>query len=125
MQLSLSSHIKIIPTITIIIIVVSLIFSTPIVAYSQLSFIVPNHQQQHAFPITQVASFTKDKPKTTEVKGTEQQSSKDSHHHSSIAPSRLLPGRFSSTASNTIANGSDAKVVIINFDDSFKSQFLY
>jgi hypothetical protein len=69
MQLSLSSLIKIISSIPIIsiLILVSLVFSTPIVAYSQLSFIVTNHQQQHAFPITQVVSITKDKSKTTEV----------------------------------------------------------
>jgi len=129
MPLSLSSLIKIISSIPVIIVLVSLIFSTPIVAYSQFSFIVPNHQQKQAFPITQAVSFTKDKSKTTGVKGTEHtgtaRSSKGSHHLSSSTPSPLLLGSFSSTASNTTANGSDDKVVIINFDDSFKSQFLY
>ena len=70
MQLLPSGLVKIISNIPIIIVLVSLIFSTPIAAYSQASFIVPNHQQQQ-FPISQVVSFTKDKSKTTGVKGTE------------------------------------------------------
>ena len=103
----------------------SLILSTPIAAYSQFSFIVSNHQQQ--LPISQVVSFTKDKPKTAGVKGIElkgtRSSSKGSHHPSSITSSPLLPA--STFSSGIGSNGSNDKVVIINFDDSFKSQFLY
>jgi len=69
MQLLSSDLATIISTISIILVLVSLILSTPIAAYSQFSFIVPNHQQQ--FPISQVVSFIKDKTKTTGVKGTE------------------------------------------------------
>ena len=64
MQLLPSDLAKIISNIPIIIVLVSLIFSTPIAAYSQFSFVVPNHQQQQ-FPISQVVSFTKDNPKST------------------------------------------------------------
>jgi len=67
MQLLSSDLATIISTISIILVLVSLILSTPIAAYSQFSFIVPNHQQQQ-FPISQLVSFTKDKPKTTGVK---------------------------------------------------------
>jgi peptidoglycan/xylan/chitin deacetylase (PgdA/CDA1 family) len=103
----------------------SLILSRPIAAYSQFSFIVSNHQQQ--LPISQVVSFTKDKTKTAGVKGIELKgtgsSSKGSHHPSSITSSPLLPA--STFSSGIGSNGSNDKVVIINFDDSFKSQFLY
>jgi hypothetical protein len=106
---------------------VSLIFSTPIAAYSQFAFVVPSHQQQQ-FPISQVVSLTKDKPKTTGVKGTEHRgtvrSSKCSHL-SSITTLSLLPAGISSTTNGISSNGSNNKIVIINFDDSFKNQFLY
>ena len=106
---------------------VSLIFSTPIAAYSQFAFVVPSHQQQQ-FPISQVVSLTKDKPKTTGVKGTEHRgtvrSSKCSHL-SSITTLSLLAAGISSTTNGISSNGSNNKIVIINFDDSFKNQFLY
>jgi hypothetical protein len=51
MQLLPSGLVKIISNIPIIVLV-SLIFSTPIAAYSQFSFIVPNHQQQQALPVS-------------------------------------------------------------------------
>ena len=128
MQLLPSGLIKIISNIPIIIIILlSLIFSTPIAAYSQASFIVPNHHQQQ-FPISQVVSFTKDKSKTTGVKGTEHKatgSSSKGSHHGSISPSSSLPAGISSTSGRISSNGSNNKVVIINFDDSFKSQSLY
>jgi len=130
MQLLPSGLIKIISNPPIIIIILlSLIFSTPIAAYSQASFIVPNQQQQQ-FPISQVVSFTKDKPKMTGVTGTEHKatgsSSKGSHHGSiSTSLSPLLPAGISSTSGGISSNGSNNKVVIINFDDSFKNQFLY
>ena len=118
MQLLSSDLTTIISTISIILVLVSLTLSTTIAAYTQASFIVSNH-----FPISQVVSFTKDKPKTTGVKGIEHKgtgsSSKGSHHPSSITSSPLLPA---STFSST---GSNEKLVIINFDDSFKNQFLY
>ena len=127
MQLLSSDLATIISTISIILVLVSLILSTPIAAYSQFSFIVPNHQQQ--FPISQVVSFIKDKTKTTGVKGTEHKgtgsSSKGSPHPSSITSSPLLPASTFSSTSGIGSNGSNEKVVIINFDDSFKSQFLY
>ena len=120
-----SGLVKIISNIPIIIVLVTLIFSTPIAGYSQ-SFIVFNHQQQ--FPISQVVSFTKDKSKTTGVKGIGHKgtakSSKGSHHLSSIT-SPILPAGISSTTSGISSNGSNNKVVIINFDDSFKNQVLY
>ena len=126
MQLLSSDLATIISTISIILLLISLILSTPIAAYSQFSFIVPNHQQQ--FPISQVVSFIKDKTKTTGVKGTEHKgtgsSSKGSPHPSSIT-SPLLPASTFSSTSGIGSNGSNEKVVIINFDDSFKSQFLY
>jgi len=127
MQLLSSDLATIISTISIILVLISLILSTPIAAYSQFSFIVPNHQQQ--FPISQVVSFIKDKTKTTGVKGTEHKgtgsSSKGSPHPSSITSSPLLPASTFSSTSGIGSNGSNEKVVIINFDDSFKSQFLY
>ncbi len=127
MQLLSSDLATIISTISIILVLVSLILSTPIAAYSQFSFIVPNRQQQ--FPISQVVSFIKDKTKTTGVKGTEHKgtgsSSKGSPHRSSITSSPLLPASTFSSTSGIGSNGSNEKVVIINFDDSFKSQFLY
>ncbi len=127
MQLLSSDLATIISTISIILVLVSLILSTPIAAYSQFSFIVPNRQQQ--FPISQVVSFIKDKTKTTGVKGTEHKgtgsSSKGSSHPSSITYSPLLPASTFSSTSGIGSNGSNEKVVIINFDDSFKSQFLY
>ena len=127
MQLLSSDLATIISTISIILVLVSLILSTPIAAYSQFSFIVPNRQQQ--FPISQVVSFIKDKTKTTGVKGTEHKgtgsSSKGSPHPSSITSSPLLPASTFSSTSGIGSNGSNEKVVIINFDDSFKSQFLY
>jgi len=127
MQLLSSDLATIISTISIILVLVSLILSTPIAAYSQFSFIVPNHQQE--FPISQVVSFIKDKTKTTGVKGTEHKgtgsSSKGSPHRSSITSSPLLPASTFSSTSGIGSNGSNEKVVIINFDDSFKSQFLY
>ncbi len=127
MQLLSSDLATIISTISIILVLVSLILSTPIAAYSQFSFIVPNHQQE--FPISQVVSFIKDKTKTTGVKGTEHKgtgsSSKGSPHPSSITSSPLLPANTFSSTSGIGSNGSNEKVVIINFDDSFKSQFLY
>jgi len=125
MQLLPSGVVKIISNIPIIIVLATLIFSTPIAAYSQ-SFIVSNHHQQ--FPISQVVSFAKDKSKTTGVKGIEHKGtakpSKGSHHLSSITPP-LLPAGISTTTSGTSSNGSNSKVVIINFDDSFKNQVLY
>src|SRR5437660_6877234 len=125
MQLLTSNLARIISTISIIIVLASLILSRPIAAYSQFSFIVSNHQQQ--LPISQVVSFTKDKTKTAGVKGIELKgtgsSSKGSHHPSSITSSPLLPA--STFSSGIGSNGSNDKVVIINFDDSFKSQFLY
>jgi len=127
MQLLSSDLATIISTISIILVLVSLLLSTPIAAYSQFSFIVPNRQQQ--FPISQVVSFIKDKTKTTGVKGTEHKgtgsSSKGSPHPSSITSSPLLPASTFSSTSGIGSNGSNEKVVIINFDDSFKSQFLY
>jgi peptidoglycan/xylan/chitin deacetylase (PgdA/CDA1 family) len=126
MQLLPSALAKIISNIPIIVVLVTLIFSTPIAAYSQ-SFIVPNHQQR--FAISQLVSFTKDKLKTTGVKGTEHKStagpSKGSNHLGSITPSPLLPAGISSTTGGISSNGSNNKVVIINFDDSFKNQVLY
>ena len=129
MQLLPSHFAKIISNTPIIIVLVILIFSTPIVAYSQASFIVPNHQQQQ-FAISQVVSLTKDKPKTIGVEGTEHRttgsSSKGSHHLSSIAPPPSVPAGISSTNGGISSNGSsNNKVVIINFDDSFKSQSFY
>jgi peptidoglycan/xylan/chitin deacetylase (PgdA/CDA1 family) len=125
MQLLTSNLARIISTISIIIVLASLILSRPIAAYSQFSFIVSNHQQQ--LPISQVVSFTKDKTKTAGVKGIELKgtgsSSKGSHHPSSITSSPLLPA--STFSSGIGSNGSNDKVVIINFDDSFKSQFSY
>jgi len=128
MQLLSSDLATIISTISIILVLVSLILSTPIAAYSQFSFIVPSHQQQQ-FPISQEVSFIKDKTKTTGVKGTEHKgtdsSSKGSPHPSSITSSPLLPASTFSNTSGVGSNGSNENVVIINFDDSFKSQFLY
>jgi hypothetical protein len=115
MQVLASGLAKIISNIPIIIVLVTLIFSTPIAGYSQ-SFIVFNHQQQ--FPISQVVSFAKDKSKTTGVKGIGHKgtvkSSKGSHHLSSITPSPLLPAGISSTTSGISSKGSNNKVVIIN-----------
>src|SRR5437870_1693760 len=124
MQLLSSDLATIISTISIILVLVSLTLSTTIAAYTQASFIVSNH-----FPISQVVSFTKDKAKTTGVKDTEHKdtggSSKGSHHPSSITSSPLLPASTFSSNSGVGSNGNNDKVVIINFDDSFKSQFLY
>ena len=115
MQLLSSDLTTIISTISVILVLVSLILLTPIAA------------QQ--FPISQLVSFTKDKPKTTGVKGTEQKgtgsSSKALHHSSSITSSPSLPASTFSSTSGIGSNGSNNKVVIINFDDSFKTQFLY
>jgi peptidoglycan/xylan/chitin deacetylase (PgdA/CDA1 family) len=126
MQVLASDLAKIISNIPIIFVLLTLIFSTPIAAYSQ-SFIVSNHQQR--FAVSQLVSFTKDKHKTTGVKGTEHKStagsSKGSHHLGSITPSPLLPAGISSTTGGISSNGSNNKVVIINFDDSFKNQVLY
>src|SRR5207245_6068223 len=46
-------------------------------------------------------------------------------HPSSITSSPLLPASTFSSNSGVGSNGNNDKVVIINFDDSFKSQFLY
>src|SRR5436309_10357414 len=97
-------------------IISSCIFSTAIAAYGQQ-------------PISQVVSFTKHEPKTTVVTGPEYKgtspSSKSSRHFTPISHSPFLSGGASSTTSGTTNNISNDKVVIINFDDSFKSQFLY
>jgi len=94
MQLLASGNLaKIISSIPTIIILLVITFSIPIAAYSQFSFIVPNHQRQ-PLPISQVASFSKDKSKTSGVGGTEHKgpsgSSEGPHQLSSVSPSALL-----------------------------------
>jgi hypothetical protein len=127
MQLLPSGNLaKIISNIPTIIILVIITLSIPIAAYSQFSFIAPNHQQQPS-AISQVASVSKDKSKTPGVGGTEHKgtsgSSKGSHHPSSVSPSTLLASAIGARGISSI--GSNNKVLIINFDDSFKSQFLH
>jgi peptidoglycan/xylan/chitin deacetylase (PgdA/CDA1 family) len=138
-QATLSSILlAIILTITV---VIGMVIISPSTMYSQFSY-SPSDQSSSSPPPASQTSFIKSKTTTPTITPVASSSKGASHHHrthatppssTSPTPSKSSPSsgvvlattNGSSNPNSYLINNNKDKVVIINFDDSFKNQFLY
>ena len=139
-QATLSSiSLAIILTVTV---VIGMVIISPSTTYSQF-FYSPSDQSSSSPPPASQTSFIKFKTTTPTLQAVDSSSKSASHHHrthaspptsTSSTPPKSSPsyGVVLATTNGSSnpktylnINNNEDKVVIINFDDSFKNQFLY